>query len=96
MSGSWFHTGCGDERVNGAPVESPRPWTGLTVRLEQDGSTWVLARQVAARTADGVLDLPVTLPRDLRPGSATLRVVGPEPATDGPSAALVVAGGGGS
>jgi hypothetical protein len=91
LTGSWFHTGCADVVENGVPVETQAPLTGLVVRLEQAGSTWVLAREVSAATADGLLDLRVTLPTGLRTGPATLRVAGPDLVGDGPSVPLVVA-----
>lgn len=90
LTGSWFHSGCADEVINGATVGSQEPLTGLTVRLEQGGARWVLARDVAATDRDGRLDLRLTLPADLRTGTATLRVTGPGLLDPGATATLSV------
>ncbi|MGN6330186.1 MAG: hypothetical protein ACTHOD_00850 [Motilibacteraceae bacterium] len=76
LTGSWFHTGCADVVANGVPVETQAPLTGLVVRLQQGASAWTLARDVDASSRDGVIDVQVTLPADVRPGPATLQVTG--------------------
>ncbi|HEU4674628.1 MAG TPA: hypothetical protein VFS29_01455 [Motilibacteraceae bacterium] len=92
VSGRWFHSGCDDVVANGVHLETQGALTGLQVRLEQGTSRWTLAGDVDATTADGLLDLRVTLPAALRPGAATLRVTGPGLPL-APSVALSVEGG---
>lgn len=93
LSGGAFFDGCDDVIANGVHVYTQAPLTGLTVRLQQGTSSWTLARDVDATTRDGVLDLQVTLPADVRPGPATLQVTGPGLGLP-PSAVLSVQAGG--
>lgn len=78
LTGRWFHTGCDDVVANGQTSDTERPLVDLTVRLQQGSSSWTLASKVETTTRDGLLDLQVMLPDDVRPGPATLQVTGPE------------------
>ena len=92
VTGRWFHSGCDDVVTNGQTSDTQRPLVGLTVRLQEGSSAWELARGVKATTRNGMLDLLVTVPAEVRPGPATLTSTGPDVGLT-PSAALSVQAG---
>jgi hypothetical protein len=71
-SGEWFAADCYDTGQAGMPP----PLTKLLLHVSQRERSWTVASGVNASGSHYTFDLPIELPSKLRPGIATVAVMG--------------------
>ena len=80
VTGEWFHTGCDDTGQGagcGAPPSEQEPMRGVSLVLEQGGTTVPLGTADAGDRSDRYrVDWQAQVPSDLQPGPATLQAGG--------------------